>query len=102
MSCRDCTKGHCDRWDHLVAIVRMTDEVQRCNCGGIFVYGAGRMKCNLCSAFFQREVVSVDADIGKSLKEIIYQKYREAAKRQTRWIPSDDDVKVTVRTYQEK
>jgi hypothetical protein len=80
----------------------MSDEIQRCACGGSFGPNlAGAMTCHLCGAPMAfNEVVGTTAepvwnDIGKTLGEVLAHRHREALRRSVARLPTDNDVRVT-------
>lgn len=75
----------------------MSDEVQRCPCGGTFVYSAGKWKCPRCNAVLYSGVTTPPSEtfdpVGKTLGEVLAH-YRRGSRRGA-WVPRDEDVRVT-------
>lgn len=101
--CKDCVKGHCDDWAHLIAAVNSVAQRPdgRCgNCGGTIGPNLrGQIECATCGCLAD----PVDPTAGvrvtepsPTLQEYLLQMRREAIKRTIAWVPTDDDVKVTV------
>lgn len=114
-SCKGCVKGYCDRWDHLVELVRSQrtqattvvtgdailmsdDEVERCACGGVFApEKGGRMICGCCGAPQPLASTSTaEGEVCRTLREhLVERRRRKVTPDSGEWTPSDDDVKVT-------
>ena len=122
--CKDCVKGHCDRWEHLFEVVRFkplslnaslgkwrwfqvgavqgilsrtVEAIDRCDCGGVFDPAKdGKSFCGCCGAPQHFATATMPEDeVGRTLREHLLLIRRRTASEPARK-QTDDDVKVTI------